>query len=376
VPRVSAQDERLLSTFLDLVRIDSPSRSEARCAAYCQRVLSDLGFAVRFDDSAPFTGSDTGNLIAELPGDAGSTLVLSAHLDCVQPCEGVEPRVVDGVVISSGDTVLGADDKAGLSAILETARRLVESGESRPTIRCVLTVQEEIGLIGAKALDGGAAQGDLCLVLDAAGKPGGIVIGAPTHYTFVAEVTGRAAHAGVAPETGVSAIEIVANAIASMELGRLDSETTANIGTVSGGTATNVVAARATVTGECRSLDPRRVEEVRARMHEAMKDAASKAGGLADIVWNLEYRGFITSANAPHVELVRDACADVGLDAGTFTTGGGSDANIIAATDVPTLALACGMEGVHGTSEQLEVADLEALTALTVAVARRMAREH
>jgi len=374
VPDVSAQDERLLATFLDLVRIDSPSRHEAECARYCESALREVGFSVRYDGSGVTTGSDTGNLIADLPGDRGAILVLSAHLDCVEPCTGVSPRVIDGLVISEGETVLGADDKAGLAAIIEAVRRLVESGEPRPTIRCVFTVQEEVGLLGAKALAPGAADGDLCLVLDAAGKPGGIVIGAPTHYTFVAEFTGTAAHAGVAPESGVSAITVAAQAVAAMQLGRLDSQTTANIGTFRGGTATNVVAAKAIVTGECRSLDRQRVEALRAGMHEVMTQTAHDARAVVDIVWNREYEGFVMDAGAPQVDVVKAACHDAGLDPVTFTTGGGSDANIFAASGVPTLALASGMEGVHSTSEQLEVADLEALTRLTVAVARRMAR--
>jgi len=369
----SAHDERLLATFIDLVKIDSPSRGEARCAAYCAAALADAGCAVRFDDSARVTGSDTGNLIAELPGNVTATLVLSAHMDCVDPCCGVVPEVREGVIFSAGETVLGSDDKAGLAVIIETVRRLVDSGEPRPTVRCVFTVQEEIGLTGAKSLEPGAAVGDLCLVLDAAGRPGGIVVGAPTHYTFVAEFSGRAAHAGVAPEQGISAIEMAARAVSSLELGRLDSETTANIGTFHGGTATNVVAATVTVTGECRSLDRERVEAVRAAMHEIMKQTAYEAGGDVDVVWNLEYEGFSIGRDTPAVRLVTDACGDVGLEPVLFTTGGGSDANVIAATGVPTIALACGMEGVHSTSEQIEVADLEALAALTVAVARRMA---
>lgn len=366
-------DARLLETFLELVGVDSPSRFEADCAHYCERALRHSGCTVRYDNSQSVTGSNTGNLIADLPGDAPSTLVLSAHLDCVEPCRGVRAATADGVVFSEGETVLGADDKAGLAAIIEAVRRLVEDGGPRPAIRCIFTVQEEVGLLGAKALEPHAAAGDLCLVLDAAGSPGGIVVGAPTHYTFVAEFQGVAAHAGVAPEQGVSAITMASSAIASMRLGRLDEMTTANIGSISGGTATNVVAARTSVTGECRSLDRARVEEVRGTMHEAMREAARAAGGDVDIVWTREYDGFAMDATSDAVALVSAACADVGLEAVTFTTGGGSDANIIAATGVPTLALACGMEGVHSTSEQINVADLVSLTALTVAVARRMA---
>lgn len=366
------RDARLLATFLDLVRIDSPSGAEAACAEYCARVLTEAGCVVRFDDSASVTGSDTGNLIAELPGTTEGVLVLSAHLDVVQPCHGVQPEVRDGVVFAAGDTVLGADDKAGLAAAIECVRRLVEEGGSYPTVRCVFTVQEEVGLVGAKALEPGAALGDLCLVLDAAGRPGGIVIGAPTHYVFHARFTGRAAHAGVQPEAGISAIAMAARAIAELPIGRLDEITTANVGSVNGGTATNVIAATVDVTGECRSLDRDRVEALREGMDKTMREAAAAAGGTVEIEWDLQYESFGFDEHDPLVTLMASACSDVGLASSTFTTGGGSDANVLAAQGVPTLALSCGMEGVHGMTEQIEVADLESLTALCVAVARRL----
>lgn len=366
-------DERLLDTFLDLVRLDSPSGSEATCAAYCHAALEAVGCAVRFDGSESVTGSDTGNLIAELPGTVPGTLVLSAHLDCVEPCRGVKPAVRDGIVFSQGDTVLGADDKAGLAAAIECVRRLAETDGDYPTIRCVFTVQEELGLVGAKALAATDCASDLCLVLDADGSPGAIVVAAPTHYTFAAEFTGRAAHAGVQPEAGISAVKMAAEAICKLPIGRLDESTTANVGSVRGGTATNVIAARCEVTGECRSHDRSRVEALKSEMDAIIVEAATSAGGTVEIRWHLEYEGFGLAEDDEAVELVKAACGDAGLEASTFKTGGGSDANIIAALGVPTLALACGMSGVHGTNEQISVADLEALGRLCVAVARRMA---
>ena len=168
-------DERVLATFLDLVRIDSPTAYEAACASYCAERLRRLGFTVRFDDSAPATGSNTGNLIAHLPGTGPGALALSAHMDCVEPCRGVEPSVADGIVSSTGETVLGADDKAGLAAALEACERLVESGAPHPTLKLLFTVQEEVGLTGAKYLTAEDAACDVCLVLDAEGAPGAIV---------------------------------------------------------------------------------------------------------------------------------------------------------------------------------------------------------
>lgn len=366
-------NERLLQTFLDMVRIYSPSGREAALAEYCARELEAAGCSVRFDDSAPKTGSDVGNMIAELPGDVPGVLVLSAHFDTVEPAEGVEPVISDGIVYSAGDTILGADDKAGLAAAIETVRRLSESEGPQPTMRCVFTVQEEVGLIGAKHLAAEDVECDLCLVLDADGAPGGIVIGAPTHYTFEATFTGKASHAGVAPDRGISAIAMASEAISAMQIGRLDEHTTANIGVIEGGTATNVVPATVRIKGECRSLVRERVEEVRESMDRTMRSAAEQAGGSVDIRWQLEYQGFLFAEDAPVVRLIEAAVEDVGLTPRRFTTGGGSDANILSGMGVPTLALGCGMAGVHSISEQLAVADLEALCALCEAVARRMA---
>lgn len=362
-------EERLLTTFLDLVRIDSPTGREAGVAMYCRTVLEECGFDVHEDGSAAATGSDTGNLVCTLPGTvSGRCVVLSSHMDCVQPCEGVRPVVEDGVVRSAGDTVLGADCKAGLAAILESCRRLSETGRPHADIRVVLTVAEETGLRGAKALAAADVAGDLALVPDADGEVGGIAIASPTHYTFVAQFTGKAAHAGVEPERGSSAVLMAARAVSAMRLGRLDEETTANVGTIEGGTATNVIAERVRMTGECRSIDRSKVEEVRAAMTEVMEQAAAALGGRVDVAWTREYESFRFAEDDPVVELAREACRRAGVEPNTFATGGGSDGNVLAALGVPTLVLASGMGSVHGTSEHIPVAELERLAALVGAV--------
>ncbi len=363
--------ERLLAAFLDLVRIDSPSGREAALARHCIGELTALGFTARTDATAALTGSDTGNVIADLPGAApgAPTILLSAHLDCVQPCEGVVPEVRDGSVFSRGETVLGADDKAGIAAIVEGVRRVIEDGAPRGNLRVVLTVGEEVGLKGAKVLDPAVAGDvDLCLVLDADGDPGGIVVGAPTHDTFVATFHGLAAHAGVAPEQGRSALVMAARAIAAMPSGRLDDRTTANVGSIEGGSATNVVPARVTLTGECRSLDPARVDEVSSAMEQAMREAARAGGGTVDVRWTREYHAFSTDPEGPELALVSAACADVGLEPRLRTSGGGSDGNVFAAAGAPTLVLSCGMRALHSTDEHISVVDLESLAALVRAV--------
>lgn len=365
---------RVLQTFLDLARISSPTGRERGVAEYVAAALREAGCEIRFDDTQEVTGSDTGNLIAELPGTVGGILVaFSAHMDCVDPCEGVEPVVEDGVIRSAGDTVLGGDDKAGVAAVIETARRIAESPEPHAGLKFVITVSEEQGLVGAKALSASDASADVCLVLDAHGPVGGIVTAAPTHYIFEAGFTGRAAHAGVEPEKGISAIQMACAAIAHMNLGRLDKQTTANIGTIEGGSATNVVAPACKVTGECRSLDRARVERVREEMDAALREGAAESGGSVDVTWSLAYEGLSVAEDAAELLLVEGACADIGVTSSRFATGGGSDANIIAALGVPSLVLSSGMSKVHTTDEELEVAQLELLSDLLVAIVRRAA---
>ncbi len=360
---------RVLATFLDLVRIDSPTGRESGVARYVAEVLEAAGCIVRTDDAAAVTGSDTGNLIAVLPGTApGPRIAFSAHMDCVQPCEGVEPVVDGGMVRPAGQTVLGGDDKAGIAAIIECVRRTRERGSPHPQLKVLLTVGEENGLVGAKALSREDADADVCLVLDADGSVGGIVTGAPTHYTFAATFTGRAAHAGVEPEKGVSAVVMASAAIAGTRLGRLDEATTANIGTIAGGSATNVVAPECVVTGECRSLDRARVEAVRSAMHEAMTRAAEDAGGTVSVEWTLAYEGYSLGRDAPAVALVEAACDRIGVTPRCFTTGGGSDGNVLSSLGIPTLVLSSGMSSVHSTGETLAIAELERLADLLVAV--------
>lgn len=365
---------RVLDTFLDLVRIDSPTGRESGVAAYMVRALEAAGCEVRVDDTREVTGADTGNVIARIPGTvSGAVVALSAHMDCVQPCEGVEPVVADGMVRSAGETVLGSDDKAGLAAIVELAQRLRESGAPHAEVRFLVTVSEETGLLGAKALSAGDCASDVCLVLDGDGSVGGIVTAAPTHYTFNATFTGRASHAGVEPEKGVSAIAMAADAIGRMELGRLDDRTTANIGTIAGGRATNIVAPTCVLTGECRSRDADRVEAVRGAMDAAMRGAATDAGGTVDVTWTLEYRGFSVAEDSVALALVEAACHDIGITPRRFATGGGSDANVISVHGVPTFVLSSGMTSVHSVDERIAVADLEALADLLEAVVGRAA---
>lgn len=356
----TSSHSRLLDTFFELVRIDSPSRHEAEMAACCKGRLEDLGFAVRIDDTKESTGSDTGNVIAHLPGTAPGHIALSAHMDCVSPCCGVEPIVEGGVVRSAGDTVLGADDKAGIAAILEALETVVADGRPRPDITVVFTVCEELSLLGAGALDPDLFDGTVpCFVFDADGAPGSIVLGAPYHYTLNAAFTGKAAHAGVEPECGASAIQMAAAAVSAMELGRLDECTTANIGMVEGGREVNIVPDRCTLSGECRSLYEDRVNAQRDRMTEALADAADRFGGSVDIDWREDYPGVLFDEADPIVEKLFSAARAAGLEPRTTVSGGGADANLLGTKGAKAVTLGIGMTAFHSFDEHIAIADIE-----------------
>jgi tripeptide aminopeptidase len=220
-------------------------------------------------------------------------------------------------------------------------------------------------------MDAADCTGDLCLVLDAAGEVGGIVMGAPTHYTFSATFSGIAAHAGVEPEKGRSAVLMAARAVSSMQLGRLDDKTTANVGEICGGGATNVVPATCSLTGECRSLDSARVEQVRAAMDAALKAAASEGGGSVTVEWTRQYDGYLFDDDDPAIAVVEAGIRAAGFEPKLFVTGGGSDANMLASKGLPSIAISCGMTSVHGTGETIAVSDMEGLVRVLLATIER-----
>ena len=366
---VAIDSQRLLATFLDLVQIDSPSGHEAAVAAYCRGALTAAGCVVEIDDSAAITGSDTGNLIAELGGDGAEKVFFSAHMDTVSPGEGIKPVVEQGVIRASGDTILGADDKVGIAAIIEMVRVLQESQLSHPTIGILLSVGEEKNLLGANAMDASGFCGQPCFVLDSENQPGEVVVGAPFHSSFKATFTGKAAHAGVCPEKGVSAIAIAAAAISAMQLGRLDEVTTANIGTISGGSADNVVADSCIVTGEFRSLHEQRLNETGAAISTAIQTAVAGTGASVDVVWEESYPGFLLDEGHPIVQLALKAAKGIGLPAQVAVTGGGSDTNVFSKKGLQAVTLGTGMKGIHGLGESMAIADLETLTRLILQIA-------
>jgi tripeptide aminopeptidase len=349
--------DRLLATFLDLVQIDNPSGGEAAIAAHIRGLLESLGLAVEEDALH--------NLLAHVPGQ-GEPLLLNAHMDSVAPCHGVRPLVADGVVRSSGDTVLGADDLAGVAAIIEGVRSTLERGGPHRAAELLLTVQEEVGLLGAAAFDTAKLRAREGVTLDSGGDFGGITIGAPSQDSLHAIVTGRAAHAGVAPERGLNAIVIAARALAAMPLGRIDEETTANIGIIRGGEATNIVPERVELWGEARSHSREKLASQVRAMVGALEAAASAAGGSAHVTVTHKYDSYRLAEDLPIIRRIVAALDALGYQPNFQISGGGSDVNILAQRGIQIANVSVGYREIHSTGEYIAVADLQRSAELVV----------
>jgi tripeptide aminopeptidase len=369
---MAAQLERVTRTFLELVRIDSPTFHEQAIGRRVTAELEGLGLSVEHDGS----GTDgVGNLIGRLPGGTGLPIALSAHLDTVQPGEGVCPVIRDGVIRSEGETILGADDKAGIAAIIEALRVIREAGLAHPPLEVVLTWGEERAHLGAAKVDLSKLRAKVCFVPDAEGEIGTVIAAAPSYESIRAVFVGQAAHAGMAPEKGRSAILAAARAIARTPLGRLDAETTCNVGLIRGGSARNAVPARAEVEAEVRSLDDARVDRRVSDLREGWEAAAVEAGCTLEFSSRREYRAYRLAEDDPGLQLARAAADAVGVPFRAIATGGGSDANTFAERGLPSVCLSAAMRQPHTRDEHVAAADLKTLAdfllGITAAAARR-----
>ena len=357
-------DPTVLDTFLTLVQIDSPSGEESAIAADLLARLRLLGCEVWTDPH--------GNVVGRRPGrGAGASLppiILSAHMDTVVPGHGVRPQVVDGVIRSDGSTILGADDKAGLTAILTALARTNADGESSRPVELALTVEEETGLTGAKLMDHDQFVGREAIVIDSAGPVGAIVGKGPAQDSLTVVVHGKASHAGVSPEAGVSAIVVAANAISGMRLGRIDATTTANLGTIEGGLATNIIPARLVIRGEARGINPASLNAQVAHMRERFESEASALGATVEITVTRSYDAINLDEDTPVVQLVQRAMRSVDVAPQMISTGGGSDANVMAGRGISVANLGFGVVGPHALDEHISVADLNRIADVVTAI--------
>ena len=360
-------ESRLLNTFLDYIQIDSESRNEAAVAQRVAADLTALGCEVSFDDSMAKTGSNTGNLYAYLPGE-GEPIIFSAHMDTVVPGNGVKPVITDGVIRSSGDTVLGGDDKSGIAAVVEAIHVITESGLPHRPVQAVFTVCEEIGLFGSKNADPAKLMAKQAVVLDSSGDAGKIITAAPGQYKFNLAVLGKRAHAGVAPEEGISAIQVACEAIANMKLLRVDEETTANIGSIHAQFPTNIVSDRCEIVAECRSRNNDKLAAQAEHMMDCFRTACEKYGATLEGEPALSYVGYSMGAGDSLVKLVTDACAKAGLTPTIAASGGGSDANVFNGLGIKAVNLGTGMAKVHTTSEEITIQNLNNTAELVLAI--------
>ncbi|HLR80051.1 MAG TPA: M20/M25/M40 family metallo-hydrolase [Bacillota bacterium] len=374
---IKINEERLLNEFLELVQIDSETKDEANIANVLKDKFTKLGLDVVEDDAKEKTGHGAGNLICTMKGNkqAVDPIYFTSHMDTVVPGKGVKPSIKDGYIVSDGTTILGADDKVGLAAMLESIRFIQENELEHGTIQFVITVGEESGLVGAKALDPQAVQAKFGYALDSNGKVGDIIVAAPTQAKLFTVIKGKTAHAGVAPEEGISAITLAAKAVAKMPLGRIDDETTANIGRFEGGKQTNIVCDHVEILAEARSLTPEKMEAQVAKMKEAFETTAQEHGGEADVEVQVMYPGFKQKRGDQVVEIARDAAKAIGRDSQLLTSGGGSDANVISSFGIPTVNLAVGYEEIHTTNERMPIEELIKITELVIAIVQEVAHQ-
>lgn len=368
---------RVLDLFLELCAIPSPPGEERAVADRVIAELRALGLDVVEDGAGPAIGSTMGNLYAHLaPTEGGLPIFLCAHLDTVPPEGPLQPVVEDGVVRNAGGTILGGDDKSAVAAMLEAVRRLVEEGRPQAGVELVFTAKEEVGLRGAYAFDHTRLRARLGYVYDQAAPIGEIVLGAPSAFQLDVTFTGRSAHAGMAPEEGRSAIAAAARAIADLRLGRIDEQTTANVGTIEGGTARNIVPDRCFFRAEARSHDENTLADLVREMEETIAFAAALGECEAQTTVERSYRAYRFRRDDQVVRLACAALRRTGFQPSFALTGGGADANVFNERGIPCLVLANGMTDIHTPDERIAVGDLEAMVEVTLALvdeARRAA---
>ena len=353
--------ERMLAEFKEVVAVPCHSLQERPVFKLLRAKLEVLGFTVEEDDAGEKLGGNCGNLWAFLPGNkAGATSVLfSAHMDGCEPCGGTTVVQKEGYLYSDGTTILGGDDKSGVVGILEGVRMLVEENAEHGDIQILFTIAEEGGVNGSRCMDRSKLKAEVAYALDGEGAPGEVVIGAPGQYKWKISVHGKTAHGGVEPEKGINAIMIAAKALAEVErYGRIDEETTCNVGIIGGGVATNVVPDLVVIEGDVRSRNNEKLEAVREELVSTICNAVEKFGGKVTAEVEHKYSGFFIDTNSTVVKLAERACELYDLPLDITQTGGGSDANFFNTYGVPCVILGTGMKNVHTVDEFLKEEDL------------------
>lgn len=369
---VAVNESRVVDTFLTLCRFNTPSRQEKTASEWAGEYLKKLGFTVEWDDAGEKVGGNIGNLIAFKKGTVADAppIFFSSHFDTVEATPGLKIAIEGDVIRAASDTILGADDKCGVAPILEAMTLLAESGEAHGDIQLLLNICEEIGLVGAKLMDPNRIKAKYGFVLDSGMPMGGLTYTAPSQNSLKIRIEGKPSHAGSSPEKGVSAILAAANAIAAMTLGRIDAETTANIGTIQGGTGRNIVPAEVIIVGEARSRDQAKLDTQTAHMKEVFEREATAIGAVAHVEVIEEYKTYNLTETDAVIRIASQAARAIGLNPVLRPSGGGSDGNIFNSFGIPTTVLACGMEQIHTHDEFCTISALVQDAQWVVAIVR------
>jgi len=362
----------VLATFLELLKFNSPSRSEQDVSLYCGDRLRHIGFDVKWDNSHLVTGSGIGNLIATLPPTDTSLpgLLFAAHLDTVEPTPDINVEINGDVISTRSDTILGGDDKCGAAPIICAMEEIVGKSIPHGQLQVAFTTCEEIGLVGAANIDQSMLSSDYGFVLDGGPPLGSIVTSAPASECLEITVHGKAAHAGAAPEKGINAIVAAAKAIASFPVGRIDAETTNNVGVITGGQARNVVPDTVTVIAEARSRNQRKLEEQLTIIKTAFEAEAAKMGATASIRTTNSYPAYHLANDFPVISIAAHAATNIGFPPQFRESGGGTDANHFNGFGIPTAVLATGMEQIHTHDEFCTVSALHGNVAWIIEIVK------
>ena len=364
--------DRLVKTFCDLVRVDSISRQERQMADTIKEEFIKMGYSPIEDDAGKAVGGNAGNVIVKIPGSSSTEPILfMAHMDTVVPGHGKVP-VIDGDIIrSDGKTVLGGDDLAGVACILEAIRVIKEKNISHGDIYAVFTIAEEEGLVGAKHLDISKIPAKFAYILDDTGPIGTAAIKAPYYNQLRFSVKGKSAHAGLSPEEGINAILIAAKAVAALPfMGRIDEDTTCNIGVISGGRARNIVPDEVILDGEIRSIYEDKINKYTKQISDTLEKVVIAEGGTFQAVTKRNHDGYNIQEDHPILRLMKKAADRLEIKLNLHATGGISDTSVINYKGIPAVDISVGMTNVHSTQEQISISDMTKACSLIVEIIR------
>lgn len=373
--QIPVNENRLVEIYLELARQNTPPKHERAASELAKKRLEALGFDCFFDDAGEKVGGNVGNLIAFKKGTVAQAppIFFSAHFDTVEPTPGLEPIIDGDIIKSDGKTLCGADDKCGLAPIIEAMYLLEEQKIPHGDIQLLLTICEEIGLVGAKVMDPKLIKAKYGFVLDSGPPIGAFIYQAPTQDVFEVWLRGKASHAGAAPEQGISAIAMAAKAISQMRLGRIDPETTANVGIIRGGSATNIITEEVYLKCEARSRNKEKLERQMLHMTDLFERTAAEMGGTCEIKVDHSYMGYELKMDDPVLRISEKATEAIGLEFVLRVTGGGSDGNFFNLYGFPTTVLGCGMQNIHRHDEFVQISDMVKSAQLVVSIVQTAA---